>query len=183
MRGSLKVAVSILGGMLMAASCSSDTKTISTASAPAPTTTSADPTTVPVDTEAPASGSPALSAPIADAVATRDALLELANGSTVIPNSSPNYGALQAWEPYLAPLGFQGSGIAATPTSISGAEVVYSKSKGYSYLAFAVLDGAGHCAGGAVELEDDTTVSIVVAIDDMTAAKCSGSDASDAGGY
>ena len=173
---SFRVAV-VVGAVLVLTACSSSDEKVTSV----PATSSGS--TAPSETEAPGAGKAALSAPIADAGATRDALLKLATHSTIIPNSSPDYGALQNWEPYLVPLGFQGSGVPATATSISGVEVVYSKTKSVSYLAFAVLDGAGNCAAGVVELADDVTVSAVAPIDGMTAAKCTGSDAAELGGY
>jgi hypothetical protein len=126
--------------------------------------------------------SSALSSPIADASATRDALLELATGSTIVQSGNAS-GFVTAWEPYGNSLGFAGSGVTATATSISGFQFVLSKAKEISYLGFAVADSAGRCSGGVLESTDDDAVSKVVPVDGLTVETCSGTGASDAAGY
>ena len=84
--------------------------------------------------------------PVADATALRDRLLAAATGSAVSKD-----GSVAAWQAFTSQVGFQGSGLAATPTAVSGFSFVTSKAKGVDYLAFAVADAAGRCAAGVLE--------------------------------
>ena len=124
-------------------------------------------------------GAPGLNAPIADAKAARDTLLKQAATSAI-----DDQGQVSAWATADAGLTFAGSGVAADPSTVSGYQSVTSKSKELDYLTFAVADAKGGCAAGALELSSDgskVAKSMVVTL--PAGAMCTGSAASDAGGY
>lgn len=121
----------------------------------------------------------ALHVPLQDAAAARDALLQQALTSTMSQEQ------VVAWLSGDTGLSFGGSGYAATPTLVSGGnQFVTSKVKNTQYLAFAVADTAGHCAGGLL-LEDPTATKVTsaTAVTLPAGAPCSVQTVSDAAGY
>jgi hypothetical protein len=117
---------------------------------------------------------------ITDATATRDAMLEQAQrpGAADASQEPP----VRSWVEDLS-LDFQGSAVEADATTVSGFVVVASKSKQVGYLAFAVADTSGHCAGGALEFSDDgKSVTRSIAIKDAPAV-CTGDAVAEVLGY
>jgi len=157
---------------------------------PSPSTTSSAPVTSPssspsaadtgVATEPGVTTSPAvaLPVPITNARAARDILLQAAKGKE-------DQGFPDGWHGYEDGLTFAGSLVPADATHVSGFNFVFSKSKDASYLAFAVSDTMGACAGGLL-LDDNTTYSNIVSANpvEMTnATKCDGQTVADIAGY
>ncbi len=135
----------------------------------------ASPTTSPPAAPIPA----ALHVPLQDAAAARDALLQQALTSTMTQEQ------VVTWLSGDTGLSFGGSGYAATPTLVSGGnQFVTSKVKNTQYMAFAVTDTAGHCAGGLL-LEDPTATKVTsaTAVTLPAGAPCSMQTVSDAAGY
>jgi hypothetical protein len=124
-------------------------------------------------------GAPGLNAPITDAKAARDTLLKQAATSAI-----DDQGQVSAWAAADAGVSFAGSGVVADPTTVSGFQSVTSKSKDLEYLSFAVADNKGGCAAGVLEISTDgKSVDLGKTVTLPAGAKCTGSAASDAGGY
>jgi hypothetical protein len=156
------------------------------ASSPTPTvqpspTATATPRATPVPS-APATAKAAAAA-VTDATATRDRLLALApQGTAINPASQPE---IEAWKQSYPALGFSGAAVPATAASVSGFAFVTSKAKQQDYLAFAVMDTAGRCAGGILTGTDTKpyTVTSGKAFAVAAGTKCTGSAVADAAGY
>lgn len=127
----------------------------------------------------PATTAGAVKAPISDAVQTRDTLLAQADGSVIDSNAFP-----VAWHVDQASL-FAGYGFAADPRTISGGySFVTSKAKGVDYLAFAVADTAGRCAGGLLVANSaSTAVAQVNPVTLPSGGLCRGDAVAQAAGY
>jgi hypothetical protein len=129
-------------------------------------------------TKASASSSTAVT--VSDAALTRDKLLAAAPVGSAVPNRGE---MAQVWQTVVPGVRVSGSGIAATPGSISGFAFVLSKKKGLQYLAFAVLDSSGKCADGVLEASgsgDKVTAGLSPA---HQPGSCSGSRVADTAGY
>lgn len=123
------------------------------------------------------SGAAPISVPIADASATRDALLAQAMGSAESGGTVTNWTADKA-------LAFSGSAVAAGPSDVSGFTFVTDKAKNVDFLSFAVADTQGHCAGGV--LLDNASFTKVISAKPVTlpaGAACTGSAVGQAAGY
>jgi hypothetical protein len=118
--------------------------------------------------------------PIADAVAARDRLLALAQQSGAVDaHSEP---AILTWPDAFPGIDFAGFGVLATPTKVSGFTILSSKSKNVDYLAIAVIDTSGKCAGGVLEFNSDASaVTKAIPVDNVS--ECIASNVSDGLGY
>ena len=144
---------------------------------PSAADTSVAPTTGSTDTGN--ANAPKIDVPITDAVATRDALIEAAKAS------AEAQGFPTGWSAYQPGITFAGSLVPADPTHVSGFNFVFSKSKDASYLAFAVADSNGTCAGGLL-LDDNKSYTRIVSGNAVTipaGQKCIGQVVADIAGY
>jgi len=130
--------------------------------------------------EAPAAGKTkasldAITAPITDATAARDALLAQAQGGAI-----DDLGIPQQWvDKEKALLG--GYHYPATATTISGSTTMAIKSLDKAGIVFAVTDSQGTCAYGEIlASEDGRTVAETKPLDVPAGTECSGSGAMDA---
>ena len=122
---------------------------------------------------------PKIAVPITDAVAARDALIQAAKAS------AEAQGFPTGWSAYQPGLTFAGSLVPADPTHVSGFNFVFSKSKDASYLAFAVADSNGRCAGGLL-LDDNESYTRIVSGNTVAVPagqKCIGQVVADIAGY
>jgi hypothetical protein len=119
---------------------------------------------------------------VTDAVATRDKLLALApTGSPINAMAEPN---IEAWSKNYPGMQFNGSAVAATPTAVSGFAFVTSKKKQQDYLAFAVMDTAGRCAGGILTGTSTKPYTVTGGkAYEVSASWCAGAAVSTAAGY
>ena len=119
---------------------------------------------------------------VTDAVQTRDELIDLAQGpgAADLTEEPP----IPAWTNAF-PLDFIGSARPATPTEVSGFVAVFSKVKEVDFLAFAVLDTQGVCAGGVLEFDSEgTSVSTAVSVPGSAIQPdCSADAVREAAGY
>jgi hypothetical protein len=123
-----------------------------------------------------AGASGAVAVPVTDAASAARALVAQASSS---PISS---GRVTAWQS--DGLQLNGSAVAATPTSISGAaSFVTSKSKGVDYLAFAVKDSGGNCAGGVLEANSAATAVAKTTVIPVVSGTCTGNTVAQQAGY
>ncbi|MDX6695750.1 MAG: hypothetical protein QOF02_3353 [Blastocatellia bacterium] len=137
----------------------------------------------------------ALAAPVTDAVAMRDQLLELARGAVFNPQSSASTNAdaiRAAWRkqyPGLKFVLFYSMPADANSVSASDTFLISGASGNYDQLySFAVTDTKGKCAAGAAVIPGDTAShkvseaklpTMFVPIDMSSARSCSGRDAGD----
>jgi hypothetical protein len=111
---------------------------------------------------------------INSASAERDRLLALAKPGTNLTTQ----GTVLGWPPA------NGSGIPASSTEVSGFGFVPDKSRHDQYLAFAVKDTAGHCAGGDFEATaSGTQVTSARPITIPPKAPCTGDEAAKIAGH
>lgn len=162
--------------MLAACGSASSTTTSASPTAAATSTPALTPAATPTPTAAAAVQIPT---PITNATSVRDQLLAMATPGMQL-NSA---GGLDVWT--ATGLQFQGSGTAATPSAVSGFLFVTSKSKGVDYVAIAVADSSGGCAGGVVELNQGSPPTVARTIPESVPAgsTCSGDAVAQAAGY
>ncbi len=111
---------------------------------------------------------------ISSASAERDKLLRLAKPGTNLTTQ----GTVLGWPPA------NGSGIPATSTEVSGFGFVVDKTRHDQYLAFAVTDTAGNCAGGDLEATaSGTQVTSAKPITIPRHAPCTGDEAAKIAGH
>jgi hypothetical protein len=198
--------------LIVIAGCGSSSPGAGSAKDIAAATTSAVATPTPSPTPTPAAPSSIAASPVTPSItfgpvpaappACVSAICPTANPNTIkfpITDSNNTAGALQLFGStglYIDPSGlpqlwvqsvpvasFGPAAVDATPTKISGLTFVLSKTKNVLYLAYAVLDTKGACAGGVMETKDAKVISsskkVLLAAD----TKCNGAAVGVLAGY